>query len=680
MQSNLRSLVGTEFGDYRLTAILGEGGMAVVFRGESVVHRSIVRAIKVIRPEFAAVPEFATRFGDEAGMLFKLRHPNIVDFHGVRRAAHAHGTLLAMELELLEGHSLDTLLKQSAGRAFPVRQAIEIMLQASRGVAHAHSLGVVHRDLKPGNVFVLADGRTKVVDFGIAKAFDDADRTTGMTRTGTVPGTPAYMAPEVCNGALPDAAADVYALGLTLLEMLLGHHPYNPPGQNPKSSTQMMMAQVAHALPVVTSRRQDIPSKIAEAVERATHKQVALRYRDAGELAAALERALADLGGAPAGAAPSASMEEAPLSTSMAIPTLGASPASAPPANPANVHTEFAVPTMQRAATTEPLALRLADTAKGSKLAPYKIVLGAGVSAVVLLIVAVAMRGGPTPSRPDAGAVGDGGQAIAAEASVATETPAAQPRVLNRWVTIHVPSSALRLGVSQDNLPETVTGFRPRRSIESPAADYAIQQHEVTWEEFAPWQAHNPAAVVNAPATLPADPAQRARLPVTGAAWETAHQYCRSLGGALPTEEQWEFAARGEQLRPQPWGTEGIDLVRTYVYQGPQATVAEVMSHEQDATPGSDETILYDMLGNAQEWTTNLYRLDAPAPAPAEAWVQAGGVTFRSVRGLPLAEAPPAVLPSQGAAARGALCATGPCPPVGDGLRTVGFRCARVAR
>ena len=170
----------------------------------------------------------------------------------------------------------------------PVAQAIDWVRQAAEGVSAAHALGVVHRDLKPDNLLLTHSGQIKVLDFGIARAMDDVRRHTQLTMAGVIPGTPGYMAPEVCNGALPTPAADVYALGIVLYELLLGWHPLNEPGQTPLSGLQMMFAHVQGDFPRLRTLRADVPESVEQILTQATAKDPAQRFADASGLAAAL--------------------------------------------------------------------------------------------------------------------------------------------------------------------------------------------------------------------------------------------------------------------------------------------------------------------------------------------------------------------------------------------------------
>ena len=255
-----------------------------------------------------------------------------------------------------------------------------------------------------------------------------------------------------------------------------------------------------------------------------------------------------------------------------------------------------------------------------------------------------------------------------------TKTPTARPvsphapPVLNRWIAIAPASSPPLLGVAEDGLPESVTGFRPRRNVRAPAYAYELQQHEVTFEELEPWLAKTGQSF-ELPRWVPTDPAVRRKLPAVGVPWQLAKLYCQSdeIGGNLPTEGEWEYAARGAARRPYPWGDDPVDLARTHAGGDPQA----VMTSDQDRTPSG----IADLLGNAQEWTLELYRMDDAGAD--ESWVQANGLTFRTIRGLPRSTSAETIA-AEGAAYREPFCATGPCPAKGrDLIETIGFRCAR---
>jgi formylglycine-generating enzyme required for sulfatase activity len=282
---------------------------------------------------------------------------------------------------------------------------------------------------------------------------------------------------------------------------------------------------------------------------------------------------------------------------------------------------------------------------------------------------------GDAPAAPAApGVSGDAPAAAPASAAAPAKLPA--PLVVpNQWVRIDPPPVPYRLGVA-DTAPPQQVGFRASRGILTPSRSYEIHEHEVTWSELEPWlepwlARRHEKVVFPSWAT---DPGERAGLPATGIKWDTALEYCRSLGGPLPTEGQWEYAARGAEQRPNPWGADPLDRQITNAYAGPNAQPWPAIWSRQDRTPYRPR--VYDLAGNVQEWTLGLWREDRPGKEESSASV--GQTTSRAIRGLPLAEPPPPSIQPAASAYRERLCATGPCvEKTRKRLAYIGFRCAR---
>ena len=227
----MTDLIGQTLGNYQITSVIGEGGMGTVYLGE---HRTLRRkaAVKVLKRQFAADANMVKRFVEEARAASAVAHPNIVDIHDV-------GTLVDglpfMLMEYLAGESLGRRLAR-VGRLSP-SEARSIVIQASSALEAVHDRGVVHRDLKPDNLFLVPDSlvpggeRVKVLDFGVAKLRGDLSGGGVQTRSGTLLGTPHYMSPEQCRGLndLIDSRTDIYALGVILYEMLCGETPFQAP-------------------------------------------------------------------------------------------------------------------------------------------------------------------------------------------------------------------------------------------------------------------------------------------------------------------------------------------------------------------------------------------------------------------------------------------------------------------
>ncbi len=637
---NPEALVGKALGGYRLVGLLGTGGMAIVYGAESLLDATIKRAIKVVRPQYAAEPSFVQRFVREAASLEALQHPNIVRFYGIRQE---HG-LLFMELEMLEGQPLDQVMAGWQGRPGPLAEAVGYVLQAAEGVAFAHQMGVMHRDIKPENCFVTSAGVVKVLDFGIAKTVDDHARGRGnVTEAGHVPGSPAYMPPEVCQGDVPTYSADVFALGMSLYVLLAGRHPLVAPNaaQNP---LQIMAAQVRETIPPISTRRADVPPVLDAVVARALAKDPAARFADAAQLADALRGVWGQLGG---GQSATASQ------TRFALPTMGAS-------------------------TTTP-SFNGVVAAAGDE-APSR---GRSWALPAVAVVMVAGAGGgywalQEPEAPPAAARTTAPAKVVAPPAEAAAP--AEPESPNPWVRLGDERGArpVVLGADRRKMPDNVakqmTAFHLDLGVRSPEAPYEIQQHEVTWGEFEPWQAKVEARRFAIPSTIPKDAEERAAYPVVGIPWDIARDYCRELGGDLPTEPQWEFAARGAKLRRYPWGSAAFESGRTNALR-PKGGPVPVKSSEQDVTPGAEP--IYDLMGNATEWTLDLWR--GALPGEDVSWAR-GAKKFRAVRGYPLVSPQSAAMEADGAAYRAPKCGELVCVDEQPLYYVeVGFRCARPA-
>ena len=216
-------------GRYQVHGVLAKGGVAVVYRGEDLELKRPI-AVKVLRREWHAREELRSRLRREAKALASLSHPNIVHLQDLGFL----GGACYLVMELVEGRTLADVL---GAEPFGIDRAIGIIRQVFHALQHAHGKGVLHRDLKPGNVFLQSLPHTadhvKILDFGFAKFFDDGSSSPReeqpLTRSGIALGTPAYMAPEQAAGRLTDARADLYAAGVLLFEMLTWRRPFEGP-------------------------------------------------------------------------------------------------------------------------------------------------------------------------------------------------------------------------------------------------------------------------------------------------------------------------------------------------------------------------------------------------------------------------------------------------------------------
>ncbi|MGO4603831.1 Stk1 family PASTA domain-containing Ser/Thr kinase [Terrabacter sp. 2YAF2] len=257
---------------YLLGERIAVGGMGEVYLAtDERLGRQV--AVKVLSPAFAESPDFVERFRREALTAAALSHPNIAQVYdyGVDGASHF------IVMEYAEGWDLAHLIREH-GRLTP-SDAVRIAEQVCAALAVAHRAGVVHRDVKPGNVIVRPDGTVKVTDFGIARALGQAS----ITDTGTVMGTAAYIAPEQARGETTTPASDLYSLGILLFQMLTGAVPFE--GDTPVA---VAIRHLDEPVPLPSSRVADLPANLDEVVVRATAKAPADRYPDADAMAAAL--------------------------------------------------------------------------------------------------------------------------------------------------------------------------------------------------------------------------------------------------------------------------------------------------------------------------------------------------------------------------------------------------------
>lgn len=258
---------------YRLIELVGSGGMAMVYRGvDTLLQRRV--AVKVLRESFAGDPAFLARFQREARAAANLDHPNIVTVYDVGQDGERHYIVM----EYVDGQDLKTLIRQR-GR-LSIDEALSIALQVAGGVGHAHKAGIIHCDIKPQNVLVTQDGRTKVADFGIARALSES----GLTESETVWGSPHYFSPEQAAGDPPSPASDVYSVGVVMYEMLSGEPPFQ--AESPAALALMHMREEPVPL---AARNPQVPPQLEWIIHTVMAKEPAARYHTAEQLAHVLD-------------------------------------------------------------------------------------------------------------------------------------------------------------------------------------------------------------------------------------------------------------------------------------------------------------------------------------------------------------------------------------------------------
>lgn len=282
----LNRLRAVTAGEFEIGRELGRGGMAAVFLAQDLsLNRKV--AIKVMAPGLMLGADMVQRFRREAITIANLQHANIVTVHAVRQMDDLHFFVM----QFVEGQSLDGVLR-THGR-LPVSLVLPIMHQVGSALAYAHRRGVVHRDIKPGNILLSGDGDALVTDFGIAKVAEGPTQ----TQTGMVVGTPSYMSPEQCYATELDGASDQYSLGIVAYQMLCGRVPFTG------GSFEIMKGHTIDPVPPLRSFAPEVPERVEAAILRMLAKKPAERFASFGE-------ALAAMGAEPLG-------EHSPLRTEM---------------------------------------------------------------------------------------------------------------------------------------------------------------------------------------------------------------------------------------------------------------------------------------------------------------------------------------------------------------------------
>jgi serine/threonine-protein kinase len=407
-------MIGAQVGNYIIEAELGVGGMGAVYRARHAVLGRMA-AIKVLLPQFSATPDIVQRFFNEAKAATSIRHLGIVEVYDFGLMNNGVAFIV---MEMLRGESLGSRMR---GRRMTPQAYLSTVRQICGALGAAHDLGIVHRDLKPDNVFLVPDGevetgeRIKLLDFGIAKLSLESPGTANQTRTGSVMGTPAYMAPEQCRGVKVDHRADIYSLGCILFEMVTGRPPFRGEGFG-----DVLAAHIYAKHDPIETLAPNAPPGVARLIDRLLAKDPAERPQTTRELIAEID----DVGAA--------------LSSTVGAttPRRGIVAIEPPP---------FPLGSVAPAATTVPPAWSDAAPAKrpspASRAGRRMLGIAAALAAagIAIAIVATAGPGEVAPRTIEA-------------AAVVASAPPAVPTVLDAGVAVAAPAPEL-VNVEIDSTP-----------------------------------------------------------------------------------------------------------------------------------------------------------------------------------------------------------------------------------
>ena len=596
---------GTVIDRYEVVAPIAGGGMGMVYR---VRHVGLggEHAMKVLLPNYASSEKVRARFRQEAQVQSRLLHPGIVHVSDLLQAKG----LLAMVMDLVHGPSLEQVLAAERTGPWSLADTMAVMDPVLDAMTYAHGLGVAHRDLKPANVMLERStapwpGQPRVTDFGLAKLLASEG---GMTKTGAMMGTLPYMAPEQFRGSREiDARADVFALGMMLWRLLSGRLPVNPDDMVNVAFMYAGNEPVASLDAVVPG----IEPSLAAVVARCLSIDATGRPHDAGALCAELSRAGAGAGAGrgltegvaertePAGggvAAPATRLEQARLGGEAAIQPQRVSSAGDAP----NRGSEPPSPTPDS---------RWWQSHKNWALIGLA---SLGLSVLVRMESGTA-SGASEPAEP----------ATANPArKAATSTPGSDAGI--EWV--RVAGGTFWMGSNDGDHDE-----KPVHQVT--LSSFELAKSEVTVGQY---RACVSAGKCRAPNTTGSlcnwGKSGRDAHPVNCVDWDQAVAFSRWVGGRLPTEAEWEYAAgSGDRSWTHPWGNEAASCQRAVMNDGASGCGRGGTWPVCSKPAGKSHQGLCDMIGNVWEWTYDSY--GGYSSSPQHNPTGASGGSFRVLRG-----------------------------------------------
>jgi len=579
---------------YRVDAFIASGGMGTVYRVWD-IKRNVPLAMKTLHAELTDDPHIFKRFEREARALKKLAHPNIVPFYGLY---HSEDFAFLLE-KFVDGPSLAGILKQNRGQPLPFDEAMRYLKALCAALGYAHANGVIHCDVKPGNVMVERSGNIYLTDFGIARHAESTSTTMGAA------GTPSYMAPEQIRGEAVTPATDIYALGVILFEMLTGQRPFRGAETGTEQSGQTAAERIRHghlhlSPPDPRQLNPSISAGVAAVILKCLEKKPEERYATAQEMFLAVCAAAGMSDGEIANRAEAGGG---------AVVARGSSQA------------KLVVPP---------------ESKRGVSQTQKLLLLGFGV--FVVLVACLGLWGASklllpqvAQPKPDLTVVGQ----VAPTVSIAVDTPipavtempaptatdtplpsAAPAQLVNAKdgaAIILIPSGEFTMGIDQANDPNFWGGEGPAHKIS--LNDFYIYRTEVTngmyalcaKEKQCPKPSNNTSQTRKSYFGNP----QFNDYPVVLVSWVMANAYCKWAGGRLPTEAEWEKAARGTDGRRFPWGNA---LPKPGLANFSSPDTVKVGKYPNGASPYG----VLDMAGNVLEWVHDIYAPEYYKTSPEE--------------------------------------------------------------
>jgi serine/threonine-protein kinase len=668
---------GLVFGQYVVLDKLGEGGMGVVLKAQ---HRRMKRtvAIKVLSSGAMKQAGAVQRFHREVEAAAKLSHPNIVTAYD----ADEHQGMHYLAMEYVEGRDLATIVKDSG--PLGVQRAAECILQAARGLQYAHGRGIVHRDIKPGNLLLDKEGTVKILDMGLAR-IAGADAAMGgperLTTSGQVMGTCDYMAPEqAMDSHTVDARADIYALGCTLYRLLIGRPPYGG-----DSLMQILMAHQQAPIPSLCAARAEVPAELDELFQRMVAKKPEDRQQSMAEVIAELE---AILGASPGRSVAGAPEEPSSAALVQSLAFLQENTPSGPLTKQKKpIATERTEPSIgpEHATGSNILGKALGAVAKARRKPLVLLGIAGGLLLLLGIVLAITLRHGateskiqdlksqiPNPQSPPPPAVAPFDEKKAKEHQAAWAEHLGVPVEITNSIgmkLVLIPPGEFMMGSPKELIEEEwkshgddqwykehLPGEGPQHRVRITRPFY-LGTYVVTQQEYQRVMGTNPnefSATGKGKDKVAGQDTKR--FPVENVSWGEAVEFCRKLSNLpeetatgrtyrLPSEAQWEYACRAGNAGRYSFSLGGKAISKEqdenglsdYAwFYGNSGGMTHAVGGKRANAWG-----LYDVHGNVWEWCQDWYDkeyyanslTDDPAgPSGGSGRVNRGGSWFDTAR------------------------------------------------